>query len=644
MILSVAMALLIGASLAVYAGVSGVQVSLTDRITANIIVADVEGAPKSATVKFLSGDDVTKTVNDVAVILDGTSAFLLLDIAIKDISKTVLVDFNESETEYSFSVSDYLTRLAEDGTPSQISIATALIDYAEAARSYFAKESLPAVSGSIAYDTEISRTEELQGLDHHSVTLLLKSETTIRHYFKAESDIGGFTFFVDLDLDGELDAAELLYPFENGEYYCVDIKGIKPYELGKQFKLTVKDSNDTYSCTYGALNYAKNTFASGNNTAKALALALEQYSVSVDSSVAEITYALNGGEINDDIYTKAFIVGADVTLPEDMIKDGFTFAGWFKDAACTESADESAISDAGEDITLYAKWDADTSNIIYTVDGATVKTEEYISGEQSILDYIPEKTGYIFAAWCTDPALSYPITYIPEDAEGDITLYAKFTLVDLFNVDGDDMKRALNSWSGMTSSENSDGSVTYTYSNAADYVSIGENLNNALGGSYLTVNGEEIKTYKVSLKIGKVAGSSSIPLTINTANLAVVNVPEARANEDATVCLGNGASGSSNVTIATLPKDGTLVTVEFYISFAEVDLSASSRQPVTVMAYNTDGVLVTAGTKAKLDPNDKGMFRIFAPLPMYSSKITVGDIHMTPVNEDLTPILTLGAS
>lgn len=61
----------------------------------------------------------------------------------------------------------------------------------------------------------------------------------------------------------------------------------------------------------------------------------------------------------NDGATTLFVVtdlsyGDKLTKPEDPVKDGYTFAGWHKDAACTQAWDF-ADGIAG-DMTLYAKW------------------------------------------------------------------------------------------------------------------------------------------------------------------------------------------------------------------------------------------------------------------------------------------------
>ena len=46
--------------------------------------------------------------------------------------------------------------------------------------------------------------------------------------------------------------------------------------------------------------------------------------------------------------------GDKITAPANPVKDGYTFAGWYKDAACTQGWSFSDAIDG--DMTLYAKW------------------------------------------------------------------------------------------------------------------------------------------------------------------------------------------------------------------------------------------------------------------------------------------------
>lgn len=68
--------------------------------------------------------------------------------------------------------------------------------------------------------------------------------------------------------------------------------------------------------------------------------------------VITITLKLNGA--GEDIFLQADENG-HVTKPEDPVREGYVFGGWYTDEACTEAFDfENAV--VTEDLTLYAKW------------------------------------------------------------------------------------------------------------------------------------------------------------------------------------------------------------------------------------------------------------------------------------------------
>ena len=65
-----------------------------------------------------------------------------------------------------------------------------------------------------------------------------------------------------------------------------------------------------------------------------------------------ITLKLNGA--GEDIFLQADENG-HVTRPEDPVRAGYVFGGWYTDEACTEAFEfENAV--VTEDMTLYAKW------------------------------------------------------------------------------------------------------------------------------------------------------------------------------------------------------------------------------------------------------------------------------------------------
>jgi uncharacterized repeat protein (TIGR02543 family) len=106
-------------------------------------------------------------------------------------------------------------------------------------------------------------------------------------------------------------------------------------------------------------------------------------------------------------------------------RTGYTFAGWFEDEALTTAATDPYT--ATEDVTLYAKWDAETYRITYDYNDGTGSPafEDYTVGGSAITLPVPTRTGYTFAGWFEDEALTTAATD-PYTATEDVTLYAKW--------------------------------------------------------------------------------------------------------------------------------------------------------------------------------------------------------------------------
>lgn len=77
----------------------------------------------------------------------------------------------------------------------------------------------------------------------------------------------------------------------------------------------------------------------------------------VKSQAHRVKFDAKGGS-SVDSQTPAS--GSTVTKPADPMREGYTFAGWYTDEACTEAYDFSAAVTA--DVTLYAKWTKNAVN------------------------------------------------------------------------------------------------------------------------------------------------------------------------------------------------------------------------------------------------------------------------------------------
>lgn len=94
--------------------------------------------------------------------------------------------------------------------------------------------------------------------------------------------------------------------------------------------------------------------------------------------------------------------GTLIDEPEDPIREGFIFLGWYKDLLATEPWDFENDILPETSMILYAGWESAIFDIIYDVNGGEMPTTEYpitfAAGEIRILP-MPKRTGFKFLAW-----------------------------------------------------------------------------------------------------------------------------------------------------------------------------------------------------------------------------------------------------
>ncbi len=117
-----------------------------------------------------------------------------------------------------------------------------------------------------------------------------------------------------------------------------------------------------------------------------------------------------------------------VIQPDDLSADHYTFGGWYTDSACTNEYDFN--SQVTSDLTLYAKWTADTHTVTFDTNGhgtapssQTIDYGDYVTEPDN-----PSATGYTFGGWYTDSACTDAWDFTSDTVSGDLTLYAKWSL------------------------------------------------------------------------------------------------------------------------------------------------------------------------------------------------------------------------
>jgi uncharacterized repeat protein (TIGR02543 family) len=126
--------------------------------------------------------------------------------------------------------------------------------------------------------------------------------------------------------------------------------------------------------------------------------------------------------------------GSSIAAPQPPIRNGYTFAGWYKDSSYNNAWNFSSDTVTAA-TTLFAKWEAVSYTITYR-DGAgsavmpgsqqvayTVETPAFSLVEPSA------KEGYTFNGWYTDSEFlpSSKRVIVAANSVGNLTLYARFT-------------------------------------------------------------------------------------------------------------------------------------------------------------------------------------------------------------------------
>ncbi|WP_200781911.1 InlB B-repeat-containing protein, partial [Peptococcus niger] len=140
-----------------------------------------------------------------------------------------------------------------------------------------------------------------------------------------------------------------------------------------------------------------------------------------------VRFDTNGGT---EVSVQIIKQGDHVTIPTAPTKDGFTFAGWYKDAGLTTPFDVETET-INADITLYAKW-TPTTPTNYTVTfntngGSAINPQTITAGGLVTKPAAPTKDGYTFAGWYKDAEFTKAFDFANETINADTTIYAKWT-------------------------------------------------------------------------------------------------------------------------------------------------------------------------------------------------------------------------
>ena len=129
-------------------------------------------------------------------------------------------------------------------------------------------------------------------------------------------------------------------------------------------------------------------------------------------------------------------IGATVVQPKNPTAVGYTFKGWYTEAACTNAYNFNTPVTRG--FTLYAKWEQKTYTVTFDLQDSSLTAIPSVTGvihgaTVAAPDPAPEKTGYTFGGWYKEPTCANKFIFsgdtgTPDKVTSNITLYAKWSI------------------------------------------------------------------------------------------------------------------------------------------------------------------------------------------------------------------------
>ena len=149
--------------------------------------------------------------------------------------------------------------------------------------------------------------------------------------------------------------------------------------------------------------------------------------VKISKSSYNVIYDSNGGS---NVSQESVEEEGLIPKPADPTKEGYTFAGWYKEADCQNEWDFTVDKMPSSSVTLYAKWTKNSYQVNFDSQGGSVVPSETVEFEDKVTEPVaPTKEGYTFAGWYKEADCQNEWDFTAEKMpSSSVTLYAKWIL------------------------------------------------------------------------------------------------------------------------------------------------------------------------------------------------------------------------
>jgi len=144
-----------------------------------------------------------------------------------------------------------------------------------------------------------------------------------------------------------------------------------------------------------------------------------------DMNYYTVSFNTNGGSPVPD--SQSITHHGMVVQPPVMVKTGYGFGGWYKEATCTNEWDFATDTVTGN-ITLYAKWNINYYTVSFNANGGSPVpySQNIAHGEKVVTPPAMTKTGYSFGGWYEEADCINQWNFASNIVSDNMTLYAKW--------------------------------------------------------------------------------------------------------------------------------------------------------------------------------------------------------------------------
>ncbi len=226
---------------------------------------------------------VSATVNGAAVTPTISEKVATVNVAAAQMNDTIVLTVkNGEETVHTdeYSVRMYADTILNGSYDAEVKeMVLQMLHYGAAAQTYFghnignlanAGYEDTFVEGVIpeAAATEMSISDDLNGLSFYGASLVFKSKIAIRYYFTGTGDIASYTFTA---------GGNTYSPVQKDSLYYVEVSGINPDAYDTAVEMTVSNDSGELTVSYSPMNYIIRMYEKGSEELKPLLKALCAY-------------------------------------------------------------------------------------------------------------------------------------------------------------------------------------------------------------------------------------------------------------------------------------------------------------------------------------------------------------------------------